>query len=226
MNEVLQIICVVSDFAVYESVIGSNPFMNRLPIRVYDNTTRNVGIPQRYNDFIDHHMHNDAWLVFCHQDFGFLEDPSLKISALDRNCIYGPIGASRKRGLYFRHGRLTFSRKVLLGQIQQARSDNDFFPHGIPLVRPRVVETVDCCCLIVHTSLIKRHGLRFDERLDFHLYSEDFSLNAYYTYGIRTMAVQMEARHLSFGNTSRDFHVSLEYLRGKYEGRSFVGTCF
>ncbi len=226
MNEAVQIICVVSNFEIFGSMIGKNPFMNGFPIQVYDNTKDNIGIPQRYNHFIDHHMNDDAWLVFCHQDFGFSADPYPRIKDLDRNGIYGPIGAAKKRGLFIRQGKITFSKKMLLGQIHQARNDNNFFLHGIRLDRPRTVETVDCCCLIVHSSLIKRYELRFDEHLDFHLYSEDFSLNARYQHGIRTRAVQMDAEHMSFGDTSRDFHASLEYLKTKYKGKNFVGTCF
>lgn len=226
MNEAIQIICVVNNFETFGSMIGNNPFMNGFPVHVYDNTVENVSITKRYNHFIDHHMNNDAWLVFCHQDFGFSADPYLRIKDLDKTGIYGPIGAVKKRGLFLRHGKLTFSKKILVGQIQQARNDNNFFLHGIHLDRLQIVETVDCCCLIVHSSLINKYALRFDEHLDFHLYSEDFSLNARYAYGVRTRAVQMDARHMSFGDTSLDFHASLEYLKAKYKGRNFVGTCF
>lgn len=226
MNEDIQIICVVSNFEIFGSMIGRNPFMNIFPIQAYDNTNDNIGIPERYNHFIDHYMSDDAWLVFCHQDFGFSEDPAEKLKSLDRTGIYGPIGAVKKRGFYFRHGKPAFAKKVLIGQIQQARNDNKYFPHGVHLDKPQIVDTVDCCCLVVHSSLIKKHGLRFDEQFDFHLYSEDFSLNAWYIHGIRTRAVQMPARHMSFGDTSQGFHASLEYLRAKYKGKNFVGTCF
>jgi hypothetical protein len=226
MNNAIQIICVVSDFEMFGSLVGKNPFMNGFPVQAYDNTVENIGIPKRYNHFIDHHMNDDTWLIFCHQDFGFSEDPYLRVKDLDRTRIYGPIGAAKKRGLFIRQGKITFSKKMLLGQIQQARNDNNFFQHGIHLNRPRTVDTVDCCCLLVHSSLIKRYGLRFDEHLDFHLYSEDFSLNARYQYGVRTMAMQMDVKHMSFGDTSRDFQVSLEYLKAKYRGKNFVGTCF
>jgi hypothetical protein len=226
MTEAVQIITVVSKFEIFEEMIGKNPFMNRYPIQVYDNTVENLGIPKRYNDFIDRAMDDNAWLIYCHQDFGFSEDPYRCIKDLDKNGIYGPIGAARKRGLFIRQGKITFSKKVLLGQILQARNDDNYFPHGIHLDRPRLVDTVDCCCLIVHSSLILKCDLRFDERLGFHLYAEDFSLNALRTCGARTRAVQMAAHHMSFGDTSRDFHSSLEYLKAKYRGLNFVGTCF
>ena len=222
----IQIISVVNNHRVFTTTIKENPFMARYPVHVYDNTRENIGIPGRYNHFIDHAMADDAWLVFCHQDFGFLEDPSGRLGDLDTGVIYGPIGARRERGIYIRHGRIAFEKKALLGQIYQARNDDKFFPHGIRLSKPRLVDTVDCCCLIVHASLVRRFSLRFDEQLDFHLYAEDFSLNARFRHGVATKAVQMEAKHLSFGDTSKGFSGSLAYLRSKYPGRHFVGTCF
>jgi hypothetical protein len=226
MADAIQIICVKNNDVVFRSMIGENSHMNRYPITVYDNAQENIGIPKRYNDFIEHRMQDDAWLVFCHQDFGFSEDPGPRLAGLSREQIYGPIGAARKKGLYIRSGRVVFEKKVLLGQIRQARGDAQFFDHGIRLTHPMQVDTVDCCCLIVHASLVGKHGLRFDEHLDFHLYAEEFSLNAWRSHRVRTMAVQMEARHLSFGDTSQDFHRSLDYVRAKYPGQRFAGTCF
>ena len=40
------------------------------------------------------------------------------------------------------------------------------------------VQTFDCQCLIIHSSLINRYKLRFDENLTFDLYVEDFCANA------------------------------------------------
>lgn len=226
MSGPLQIVCVKNDDGVFRTMIGENPFMNKYPVIAYDNRAENIGIPLRYNHFIESHMNDDSWLVFCHQDFGFDEDPLDRLRELDRGFLYGPIGAARRRGIFIRGGKIVLEKKVLLGRIRQARGDNRFFDHGIPITRPVPVDTVDCCCLIVHASLVKEHGLRFDENLGFHLYAEEFSLNARINHGVRTMAVPLNARHLSFGDTSPDFHRSLDYVRRKYEGTTFAGTCF
>jgi len=225
MPSPVHIICVVNKFEVCNSVIRDYPYMSGLPIDIYDNTKENIGVSKRYNDFINGFSH-DAWLIFCHQDFGFLEDAYDKIKDLDKNFIYGPIGAVRRWGFFIRNSKIRLKKKILLGQINQANNGHRFYKNGIYIKKPRLVETIDCCCIIVHSSLIKRYNLRFDEHFEFHLYAEDLSLGALYKHGIKTKAVQIECRHLSLGNASRDFYESLEYLKSKYKGREFVGTCF
>lgn len=222
----IHIVCVVNKFDIYNSVIRDNVYMSDFPIEIYDNAKENVGVARRYNDFIDRFLYQDSWLIFCHQDFALLEDLYKKIENLDKKFIYGPIGARRKNGFFVRNSRITFSKKILLGQINQAKNDYRFYKNGIRIKKPQVVETIDCCCIIVHSSLVKRFDLRFDEHFQFHLYAEDFSLNALYNHGIKTKAVQLECMHLSLGNTSPDFFDSLNYLRSKYKGKEFVGTCF
>ncbi len=171
-------------------------------------------------------MKDDNWLIFCHQDFGFLEDPYVKLQTLDRNCIYGPIGAARKKGLFIRNSRILFERKMIYGQIDQACNDEKYYKNGIYLNKPRHVDTIDCCCMIVHASLIKKYNLSFDEKFKYHLYVEDFTLNAQYSFGIKTKALQITSKHLSIGRLTDDFYESLAYLKLKYKDKIFVGTCF
>lgn len=223
----VQIVCVVNNLDIFNKAFKDNACISRLPVHRYDNTTENVGIAQRYNHFIQQYMHDDSWVIFCHQDFRFLEDPRIRLRGLDPNYIYGPIGAARKKGIFIRNSRITFERKILLGQIDQARGDSTFSKDGIFLSRPRQVDTLDCCCIIVHASLIRKYKLRFDERFSFHLYAEDFSLNARYTHGIETRALQIQCQHLSTGgDVNSDFRDLLAYLKSKYKGKYFVGTCF
>lgn len=89
------------------------------------------------------------------------------------------------------------------------------------------VDSVDCCCLIVHSSLIKQHNLLFDENLKFHCYSEDFSFNAKYNFAINTCIAPITSHHLSLGNLkSNEFIQSMDYLKNKYKGKKIFGTCF
>lgn len=222
----IQIISVVLNFDIYDETVRKNPFMKKYNLHYYDNRKENMGIPSRFNDFIRNHMERDSWLIFCHQDFGFLEDPSPKLKNLSKDFIYGPIGASRRHGIFFGSFNIFFTKKTIVGQINQAGKNNDFYKSGKFLNKPRVVDTVDCCCMIVHDSLIRKYDLRFDERLTFHLYSEDFSLNAKYYHKIKTKAVQFYCKHLRpCYDAPQEFYESMEYVKSKYRGKTFLGTC-
>ena len=200
------IVTVVNKFDVYQETIGNNPFMNRFPVHVYDNRSENISVPKRYNDFIDNHMPEDDWIVFCHQDFGLLEDIDPLLHKLDRNVVYGPIGAAPTRQFVAiiaisRYGiersRIGFyQRSKLLGQITQKTSAKTR-KMGQYLRGTAPVDTLDCCCLIVHSSLIREHALRFDEHLDWHLYAEDLSLYAKRRHQVLSRAVQIKCVHLS-----------------------------
>lgn len=226
MKNNIQIVSVVRNFDVYHETVKENPFVNDYQLHYYDNSTENIGIPTRYNDFILNHMGHNSWLIFCHQDFAILEDPWPKLKQLNDNFIYGPIGARRKYGIFFRNFKIHSTRKMIVGQINQASKKNDFYKNGKFLKRPKTVDTVDCCCVMVRASLIRRCNLRFDENLAFHLYSEEFSLHAKHNYGIKTKAVQFDCKHLSsYYDPPPDFYESLEYVKKKYGGRTFFGTC-
>ena len=88
---------------------------------------------------------------------------------------------------------------------------------GSPVKKPTVVDTVDCCCIIVHSSLVKKYGLRFDENLSFDLYSEDFSISANEKYGVKTKVFPIMTHHYSYGTIDTRFLLQLQYLNKKYE---------
>lgn len=202
---------------------------------MYDNTHDNVGIAKRYNDFIRTKMPSDSWLVFCHQDFAFREDVTETFARLDRNVIYGPTGTGPTKQLvciaaFSRYGierfRIGFyDRTKKLGQIVQRTAQKNQ-KKGRFLRKPTVVDTVDCCCLIVHSDLIRRYGLTFDEQLDWHLYAEDFCLNARYLHQVLTKAVQLECVHLSSGKVDDEFDAALLHLKRKYRTGFFSTTCY
>ena len=78
------------------------------------------------------------------------------------------------------------------------------------------MDTFDCQCLVVHSSLIRRYGLRFDERLSFDLYVEDFCVGAYERYGIESHILLMECHHFSQGSIGQRFYEALACLQEKY----------
>nr|QGT50692.1 hypothetical protein Elusimicrob1349_1620 [uncultured Elusimicrobia bacterium] len=229
------IISVVTKQDIYRQAVEDNPHLTEYNKTVFDNTRENLPIPARYNDFIEHNMPKDAWLIFCHQDFEFQQDPGEIVKNLDKNCIYGPIGVTSKISkqwhLIFREDRKLRpsirTRKnmhsICLGQILHGPRPTPNFV-GKRISKPAPVDTVDCCCLMVHSSLIQSANLRFDERFDFHLYVEDFCLAAKEK-GIITKAVQCKCYHYSRGNINKLFWVKYEELAHKYPASLFFTTC-
>jgi hypothetical protein len=231
----IQIVTVVNDHQLFNDTVRSNAFMNVHDLHVYDNTRENIGIARRYNDFIRTTMRPDSWVVFCHQDFSFQEDIAVKLAGLDRNFLYGPTGTGPTKQLVFiatlsRYGiervRLgLYDRTKKFGQIVQS-TPGKTQKLGRYLRRPAVVDTVDCCCLIAHASVIRRYAFTFDERLDWHMYVEDFCLNAKYRHQVLTKAVQLSCVHLSGGTVNDDFDDALLYVKRKYGTGYFSTTCY
>jgi hypothetical protein len=228
-------ICVVNHHEQYDSYYTNNPYVNKHNIIIYNNIVENLPITLRYNDYIENKMKDDTWCVFLHQDFEFNEDIADKLGALPTNSIYGPIGAKAKKSFiifirleWFKWKKLKIAlskRSLTVGGIKERQGDK-IIEVGKRVSKPVLVDTVDCCCLIVHSSLIKEYNLKFDENLQWHLYSEEFSLNAKISHGIQTKVIQLEGTHYSCGSFNPMFQYSLLYLRNKYNNKPFASTCF
>ena len=52
----VQFVCVSHLPDVFERYVGSNSHVNPYPIVLYDNSSENVGIAERYNHFIEQQM--------------------------------------------------------------------------------------------------------------------------------------------------------------------------
>jgi len=194
----------------------------------------NLGVALRYNEFLDSRAPSDAWLVFLHHDLEFHEDPASVLTKLQPDAIYGPIGARRIDNDSNETARSTSARSRssirTTGEIGCSHDHTAAARTGRRIEEPQTVDTLDACCLIVHSSLIVRHGLRFDPDLPWHLYSEDFSLSAWSAHRIPTRAVQIECGHYGMGNRGitfddEEFLRSADYLVRKYKGRAFASTC-
>jgi len=220
----MKFVTVVNNFEIFDKVFRQNSLIEKYEQYVFDNTVENVGISERYNSFINQNIdqNSDFWIIFCHQDFGFFEDPFNNINSLDKNYIYGAVGVGfkykQKKIIRFLDKKFYTTKKGihLFGEIHQGNNDFEFFKHGERLSSPYPVETVDCCCIIVHSSLISRYNLRFDENLKFHMYSEDFSITARKKHNIETKVVQLECYHLGKGTIDEIFYDSLEYVKNKH----------
>ena len=220
------LVSVVNAFDVYNQVIAENPAVADCIKVTYDNTEENIGIPARYNNFIDQNIVEDTdfWIIFCHQDFGFNEPPGDKLAKLPVGAIYGPVGVKNVKFRCRRPPWRKYYRKMMYGELKQGKNNSDFRVDGIRVDDPVEVDTCDCCCLIVHSSLIRKYNLRFDEKLKFHLYAEDFSITAGKKYDIKTRAVQFDCYHLGKGNYSDEYYRDLEYVKAKHKLEKLYST--
>jgi glycosyltransferase involved in cell wall biosynthesis len=217
-KEVITIVCVSNNELMYSRVILSSAFMTEHAIIKYENTPdENSPIPIRYNQAIQSLLESgySGWIFFVHNDFSVMQSLDSVVKDLDHFSLYGPIGAVLANG-----------EKVLVGEILQAHQERLIY-HGTKIESPVVVDTVDCQCLFLHTDLLRKFNLQFDENatLSFHQYVEDFCLNASMTYGVRTYAVPLVCKHLSWGKLNKGFYLAIDYINSKYPRLEWAGTC-
>ena len=213
MQNPVKVVSVVRDFAMYARCLSGNPYCRELELVPLDNREENLPVMALYNRFLDGCM-EDCWIVFCHEDWQPCCDLRPLMDSWDRDCLYGPIGiylesCPRADFLYIR------------GSVWQGRKDGRHYKTIHPVLPDGPVDTFDCQCLIVHSSLVRRHGLRFDERLPFDLYVEDFCAGARERFGIESRAVTFPCRHYSGGILGERFRKTLAYLQDKYRGSRF-----
>ena len=212
---------VVRDFPLYNTCIRQNPFCKELDVLLSDNSKENKGIPVRYNEFLDSYdFSRQAWFIFCHEDFEICEYIVPILNTLSPDFLYGPIGCARKGFFPFRH-------QVFLGLIaeQKRGGSGEVWSVGRPVKPNTEVETFDCCCLIVHSTLIEKYHLRFDETLLFDLYIEDFCATARIKHEIHSRILPFKAIHHSGSRPTERLYRHLPYLRQKYPHDFFCASC-
>lgn len=210
MPSTVRLVSVVRDFEMYRQCILDNPWCQGLDILTLDNRTVNRFIPLCYNEVLAAcKPEEDTWLVFCHEDWHPECDLCALLEPLDRTRLYGPIG------VYVEEGRMSDFIHIF-GHVRHCRKDGSA-PRTVKGRKDEdQVDTFDCQCLIVHSSLVCRYGLRFDERLSFDLYVEDFCVSALERYGIESHTLAIECTHFSKGKIGERFYQSLAYLQEKY----------
>lgn len=236
-----KVICVVNDFEIFDKVVKNNENLKGTELFFYDNTSENISITKRYNQFIEENIgrgdsvaapEQDFWCAFIHQDFGIQENINPLLEKLNKDCIYGAVGIKIFRGLFYgkkggvnvKYGFKT-QLKLTLGRILQGNNDFNFKKHGrIALFQP-TVDVIDCCCIMIHSSLIKKYNLRFDENLDFHMYAEELCYRAKQDYKIKTKVVQLKCFHMNKGSLNEEFKKSAQYLKGKFKIKYIPSTC-
>jgi hypothetical protein len=226
----LTFISVVRDFSLYDNLFTNNSNVNVHTLYPVDNRIENLGIPQRYNQFMNSfNFEEESWFVFCHEDFLFKEDIKNKLINLPKDKIYGVIGAIFQLDYfefdYYLEKKLLPKRSLLGRIIQRDKSGKNKKLLGHILSKPTLVDTVDCCCIIIHSSLVQNYKLRFDEELTFDLYSEALSIEAKEKHNILTHSIQADCEHWSAGNVTERYYKGLQYLNIKYPNSIYSGTC-
>lgn len=221
-DESVCIVSAVRDFDLYGRLIAHNPNTIAAQLITLDNRKDNLPIPRRYNDFLeDYDYSKPAWFVFCHEDFEILEPLAPLLEKLPRQHLYGPFGCKRI-------GLFGIGMQITRGHLQECNRDGSGTPwicgsdKGMTMSK---VETFDCCCLIVHSSLVQKHHLRFDENLLFDLYVEDFCATAKIQHGIQSRILRFSAMHHSGSHPTERLYRHLPYLEKKYPRNCFCGTC-
>ena len=216
-------ISVVRDFDLYQHCLCGNSKCRGMQFVTFDNTSTNQPIPVRYNSFLEDYDYSDeSWFMFCHEDFEPLENVVERIDGLnlDKTALYCPIGCRRK-------GMFGFGMQVYCGEMKECkRADgSQSWMVGSAIEKPVEVETFDCCCMLAHSSLVERFGLRFDEELLFDLYVEDLCASCKVQHGISAFAIPLKACHYSGSVPTTRLRRHLPYLRKKYPHNYFTGTC-
>lgn len=224
-KEELYFISVVNDLELYKKCITANPFVinSKGKITCLNNIGQNKAVSVLYNSFLDTYDYSkEAWLIFCHNDWELLQDINPILAGLDKNNLYGPIGI---RNIYYNNKIL----KLFCGScFEEKRDGTSRHIIGNPTGTLKQVDTFDCQCLIVHSSLVKKYNLRFDDKLVWHLYVEDFCINAFLSHNIKSYVVGIKCCHHSDAGYSKtvapEYMESLEYLNEKYPNDIFAGV--
>ena len=207
-----KIFCVsaVRDFAMYRQCIADNPLCAGWELHPFDNRTDNLGIPAIYNRFIDS-LSEEGWVVFCHEDWMVQSELQAVLQGKAKDRLYGPIGVAYEEG-----------RKAdfvsLIGAVNESRKDGSHRKQLRGVHRRGIASTFDCMCVIAHSSLLRKEGLRFDELLLFDMYVEDFCCAAKESFGVVSEILPIESQHFSEGVTGQRFQDALSYVREKYSG--------
>ncbi len=211
------LISVVRNAAMYRRCIADNKFCDGCELLKFDNRAKNEFISVLYNRALNGLDYSTPrWLVFAHEDFEAREPLAAKLAEADESRIYGVIGGRAElHQLPWLLGGIWSD--VIVGEIEQSDKDGSNVKRiGVAAPTNTPVEAVDCQFLAVHSSLVERFHLRFDERLSFDLYTEDFSINAFVHHQVKTALLNLACCHHSGGCVQPRFFKQLAYLDAKY----------
>lgn len=208
-----------------QKFVINNPFLlneKNIHYNYINNTIENKPISVRYNEFLDNYDFNmDTWFIFMHSDFEFLSFPSCILNNLDKNKIYGPIGVK-----IYKHKDKIYN--VIKGKMLENNYKNKLSHNLNYKFNDLNLDTLDCVCMIIHSSLVRRYNLRFDENFLFDLYVEDFCINAKKKFNIDTEVVYFDCAHYSIAVSeiyyTNRYLKQLKYINQKYPNDIYGGT--
>ena len=225
-KEKIFMISVVKDYNMFDKYVRNNPFVknqNNIECVDYDNRNENLPISVRYNQFLNSYdFSKPAWFVFCHTDWELQDDINAKLKKLSKDKIYGTAGTYQIdiNGKVHKEGNCNFIEMSRDGQYVKIHLYNE--------KAQDFVDTLDSMVMIVHSSLVEKYNLRFDENLYWDLYVEDFCINAMKSFNIHSCTVNLENTHHSdagFEALPVSYYKSLNYLKNKYPEDIYAGTC-
>lgn len=220
-----KVVCVVNNYDIFNKVVKNNENLINCEILDIDNTAENTSITKRYNEIIEKNANLNSWMLFIHQDFGITENINPILENLDKNFVYGVIGPKTIKEVKTEKLGKSFTYSILCGQIMQGKNNFDFKEFGYPVKAPETVDAIDCCCIIMHSTLINQYNLRFDEKLKFHMYAEELCYRAKHDYGIETKVIPMKCFHMGTGKLDEKFQESVKYLKEKFKTNNIPSTC-
>jgi len=149
------------------------------PLIAYSNKR---GLPDIYNKVIEEADETDI-LVFMHDDVAF-EDINFQeqiVKGLEMFDVIGVAGNTRRipnqPAWIFSHienGRLIWDKEYLSGEIYHRAPATGELKKNYYGIAPRPVKLLDGVMLAVRAGTLKKTGVRFDPRFDFHFYDVDF----------------------------------------------------
>ncbi len=229
--DTIYFISVVNDYDIYNKCYKNNPVINgsdNYKLVDFDNVKENLPVPVRYNSFLDNYDYNNpAWFVFCHPDWELKDmDFEKKINKLSQNNLYSAYGVTHS----------VIENKVYsfpVGYIQTYMRDGSnakelnkqLLSSDSNLIK---CDTFDCMMIFVHSSLIEKYNLRFDENLKWDLYVEDFCINAKEKYDINSYVLPLNHCHYSnscYSIIPKSYYLTLSYINKKYPHSLYGGTC-
>ena len=219
-------VCACNDLGKYEKYAAASVGISERDKIRFDNSVDNQPIPTRYNQFIESMPSGlDAWVAFVHNDFQFHDDPTPVLAQASPDHLYGVVGARLDTPTSSGNGQVQGPTYRIIGRVRCSPKLIASGWCGDAVEGIASARTLDCCCIIIHSSLIRRLQLRFNERFEWHMYTEELSLRARRDHGVETYVLPLHSGHYGLGATNDAFFECSRALHAEYPD-TFVSTCF